>query len=186
MDPRYGGALWRGLSICLGHYTLDIPSGTLFHVREGTPGWLRGFGPGRGCFHVRRRRFSSKLGNPYRNPITDISDLENCPSQPLQPTPKKNLQGRTHDPRIRSLTGRGGELCGQCAGCVRDAELHELVNGRDLATGFSMLSDDVFFFWVGAQKLGEFCDVFELIPPKKVGELWGLTESDDSDSPEFI
>ena len=59
--------------------------------------------------------------------------------------PKKNLQGRTHDPRIRSLTGRGGELCGQCAGCVRDAELHELVNGRDLATGFSMLSDDVFF-----------------------------------------
>ena len=105
-----------------------------------TPGiWARG------GFHVRRRRFSSKLGNPYRNPITDISDLENCPSQPLQPTPKKNLQGRTHDPRIRSLTGRGGELCGQCAGCVRDAELHELVNGRDLATGFSMLSDDVFF-----------------------------------------
>ena len=89
MDPRYGGALWRGLSICLGHYTLDIPSGTLFHVREGTPGWLRGFGPGRRCFHVRRRRFSSKLGNLYRNPITDISDLENCPSQPLQPTPKK-------------------------------------------------------------------------------------------------
>ena len=58
---------------------------------------------------------------------------------PVQPTHPNRFPG-AHDPRICRLTGRGGELCGQCAGGVRDAELHELVNGRDLATGLSMLS----------------------------------------------